>query len=218
MRFLLALAIAVSASLPPSKSFSDDFARTDALSPPNYLELEGAPPLVVAASHRVCSSDHGFAFASMAFPPRIAANVTFIANDVQGQECYALFSTGSMSPMDGSESSPLLFAGCDGGGGGKCIPTIWLLNNSTKARAKPILLQLGVAVRLNVAVAPSSGGDLSVLLRVVDDASGALLASVDSVVTVGAPLTHAGFLVGRGSGKPTCVTKLDVTSNGPPHA
>ena len=214
MRFLLAIAVSA-ASLPPSKSFSDDFARTDALSPPNYLELEGAPPLVIA-SHRVCSSDHGFAFASMAFPPRIAANVTFIANDVQGQECYALFSTGSTSPLDGS--SPLLFAGCDGGGVGKCIPTIWLLNNSTKARAKPILLQLGVAVRLNVAVAPSSGGDLSVFLRVVDDASGALLASVNSVVSVGAPLTHAGFLVGRGLGKPTCVTKLDVTSNGPPHA
>lgn len=209
---LLAVLNAAESPSQAAESFMDVFNRPDGtpLGPPAYLTVEDAAPLVIS-SHQVCSADHGIAVSSMVFSPSIAINVTFVAHDVQGQEAYALVSTDSASPAN---SSPLLFAGCDGGNG-QCTPTIGLFNSSTKARAEPIQLRLGAAVRLNVAVAPSSSGDLSVSLRIVDDASGAPLGAVDSVVTVGTPLTHAGFIVGRGFGKPSCVTKLDITSDDP---
>ena len=205
---LLIAACALAVSLVSAQRFTDTFDRQDGspLAPPTYLSFPNLPQLTIT-DHRVCSAAHGAAIVAAPFSPTMTANLTWIPFDALGMEAYLLLAAGA------SSSAPLVLAGCDGGhgNGGFCTPTVALFNTTQRATGEPLAIKIGAAVRLEAAAAPTAGGSgLAVRLRVLEEGSGALLGSVSKVLQAAEPLTHAGFLVGRG-GQPTCATSFAVT-------
>eukprot|EP00035_Acanthoeca_spectabilis_P007700 m.140979 g.140979 ORF g.140979 m.140979 type:complete len:224 (+) comp14048_c0_seq1:1946-2617(+) len=188
--------------------FSDSFTRPDGPIGASYITgLNGTPPLNIT-SHAACANTQSVALYAHQLATHTAHRIqyAFTPHSDEGFEAYALAATGS-GPAP-SNLTTIWVVGCDGGFGQTCTPTIrTVVGAGAAVRGAPIVMTLGTTYNFEATFAESTGVTLTIANSTgVHGNISAPLAAVGAA-------SWFGFLVGRGSQQPSCVSSFEIEAS-----